>query len=394
MNKIGIVSTYPSEDFSDMNESAMSWYSKKLLDTVPKELRKNFIVLANKEESLTSYYDNEVKIDRCWSRKSFFFFIDLIKEIKREKIKTVHVQHEFNLFGSLISTPFVLLTLFFLKLIGTRIIVTFHGVISKKIIKDDFNKINQIRYPNFFLKICFFIFYFLSGIFIDQIIVHEEIFKKILVKEYFFSKKRIQIINIGIEKIQKIDKEDPLLRELGVIKDKKNLLYFGFLAGYKGIDLLIDSFNLLNQDKYTLFICGGKPKRVEEDIKYNAWYNRVEEKIKKNKNIIMTGFVPENDIIKYFSVADLLIIPYLQMLSASGPMALAISYGLPFIASEVFSEIWGEEICFKLNKKSLAEKIEYYFEHGKDNINDIVIKAREEREWKNLWLKYQQIYFR
>lgn len=394
MNKIALITTYPLKDLSDMKESAMSWYSKKLLDNMPNTLRDRFLVFANKVESAESYFDeNGVFIKRCWQRNSIFFLNEIVNAIKEENVKTVHLQHEFNLFGSLVTIPFVLLMFLILKLKGIELIITFHGVISQKIIKGDFNKTNQIKYPNWFLRICFFLFYFLSKNFIDKVVVHEHYFRNILCSDYFYSEDKINVIHIGIDKLDKIKDKERLKKELNIPENKKVLLFFGFLAGYKGVEMLIDAFNKLDQDEYFLLICGGKPKRVEENKEYNDWFDKINKKILKNKEIKMTGFVPETEVIKYFSAADLLIIPYLQMLSSSGPMSIGISYGLPFIVSEVFSDVWGDEVCFELNSDSLASKIEKFFGKEREEIFKILQIARNERNWSGLWLKYKLLYF-
>lgn len=62
----------------------------------------------------------------------------------------------------------------------------------------------------------------------------------------------------------------------------------------------------------------------------------VEEKAKK-KNIIVTGFVPEEKVALYFSACDAVILPYTSFFSSSGPLALAIAYDKPILLSPSLS---------------------------------------------------------
>ena len=52
----------------------------------------------------------------------------------------------------------------------------------------------------------------------------------------------------------KIDK-DEALKKLNLQTDKKTLLFFGLIRDYKGLDLLIEAMNLLD-DSYQLLIAG------------------------------------------------------------------------------------------------------------------------------------------
>ena len=64
------------------------------------------------------------------------------------------------------------------------------------------------------------------------------------------------------------------------------------------------------------------------------YFQSIKNKVHNNKRISMTGFVPEENISNYYSVADLCMIPYREFISSSGPLSLALSYQRPVILSK------------------------------------------------------------
>lgn len=272
-----------------------------------------------------------------------------------------------------------------------KTIVTYHGVISQKQIDKEFNKINQIKLPVFLTKLLFKIIFSTSKKYIDTVIVHEEYFKNILIKEYGFNRKKIDVIFHGVENLKiKLVKKDAR-KQLKLPQDKKIIWFFGFLAGYKGIELLIQAFNKLSADEYILIIAGGKPSRVKNDKKYIQWYNRVEKMIGASGNIIRKDFVPDKDIYLYYTATDLLILPYAVMLSASGPMSFAIGYEKPFIASDVFKEVLPDKFIFQRNEKALSEKIEEFF-HNQEIFQKEISEMKNNRLWTRVGQQTFNIY--
>lgn len=388
MNKkiktIGIIVAYPEKGERHSNFSGIAGYTKNLLLGFTQEQREKSVVFSNIKSKAKIFEDDEIEVNECWKRNSIFFEKHIIENIKKYPVlNTIHIQHEFNLFGGSLSILLYLLLLRKIKKSGKKIIVTYHGVISQKIIDGNFKKLNQLNFPVFLVKFFFSFIYRLSARYIDKCIVHENYFENILIEEYGFKKNKIEVIHHGIEDNALMKHEDAL-RKLGISSDKKIVLFFGFLAGYKGVNLLLNAFDLLNKDKYFLILAGGKPKRVENDESYEQWFKRIKKRIKNYENILMTGFVPDDQIALYFSAADVLVLPYLQMLSASGPMSFALSFEKPFLASDVFREVLeNDQIIFQRNKENLKNAIEKFFEK-KDYFENYIKKRKNERLWSKI----------
>ncbi len=113
-------------------------------------------------------------------------------------ITTIHIHHEFNMFGSLFTIPMFLVLLRRLK--KYKVVVTYHGVVDTSIIDNTYGKINSLpRYfPPVFLRFAFRFFYTISSKQITKVIVHEEYFKTVLMR-YGYQDQQVVAIWHGVE---------------------------------------------------------------------------------------------------------------------------------------------------------------------------------------------------
>jgi glycosyltransferase involved in cell wall biosynthesis len=113
--------------------------------------------------------------------------------------------------------------------------------------------------------------------------------------------------------------------------DVYRILYFGTVRPYKGVEHLIEAFNMLDRtgaEVYELAIIGEtwerwhRPDKLIERSPYRSSIYRVDR------------YVPDAEVAAWFASADLLVLPYLRS-SASGPMHIGMAWGLPIIVSDV-----------------------------------------------------------
>jgi len=390
--RIGVITIYSGRGQKHVSNSALAGYTKNLLTSLSDNQRSNIVIFSDIKEKKMNFIEDRLEINECWSRGNFLYWYQIVKEIKKYKsIKIIHLQHEFNLFGGITTIPLSFLLLGILKFfLKKKIIITFHGVISQKKITKDFIESNNLKGSPYLMKMVFKLYYRLTMFFLDTVIVHEKYFSDILKKEYKY-KKNIIVIPHGVENFKQTLTKEKARELLGIDKRKKVILYFGFLAGYKGIDLLIKGFSLLC-DSYLLILAGGKPSRVQNDVSYNKWYQQFKQASELAKNVLTTGFVKEEDIEKYFMACDVVIFPYKVAMSSSGPMSFAIGYEKPFLASDVFSKvISNKKMLFERTPKKLADKIKKFFE-DKEEFLDEIKRMKKERLWNNVGKMTQEVY--
>ncbi|MBT3720053.1 glycosyltransferase family 4 protein [archaeon] len=163
-------------------------------------------------------------------------------------------------------------------------------------------------------------------------------------------KEKIQVIHNPIENNKKIASN---LKKKLKISDKKILLYIGRITPSKGIKKII---SILPYLKNVVYIIVGKKNDYYLKLKRYIRLNNLENKV------IFTGFIDNNDIDKYFSIANscVLVEPFYEPLSRF--LLESLSYGVPIVASKVGgnSEIVNKDVgmlCDYNNEKQIVNCI-------------------------------------
>jgi glycosyltransferase involved in cell wall biosynthesis len=123
------------------------------------------------------------------------------------------------------------------------------------------------------------------------------------IKEYisrkYINKDKILVAPNGVdlEEFKKLPIKKTCRSKIGIRKDIKLVLYSGHLYGWKGVDVLANTAQLL--PKIMFGFLGG----TNDDIKL------FKEKYKHNKNIIMFGRKHHKDVAVYLKSADVLVLP-------------------------------------------------------------------------------------
>jgi len=148
-------------------------------------------------------------------------------------------------------------------------------------------------------------------------------------------------------------------KALGIEGEGRNLLFFGLIRPYKGLDILIRAFGLLPED-YRLIIAGEPYGSFEEYRKL------IDASPAKNRIYIHTGFVPDAEVKNYFCAADLAVLPY-RSASQSGVRAVACHFGVPLAVTDTGSlrqEVEGSGtgvVAAKATPQDVAEAITRFF---------------------------------
>jgi glycosyltransferase involved in cell wall biosynthesis len=398
--KIGLISIYPAPNYTHDGISGVASYTKNLATNFPKDC--SIIVFANKfgksERAIKTR--EQVEIFYCWSRNFIFPFEIFTKIFKRRKdIDVIHIQHEFFIYGAnKISAILFIFMVFMLKSLNKPIVITLHHGFLKpsQVNKDSLTHLSIRINPLIFLfglKIFFKLISFVASC----IIIHEKYFKNVLTEYYGILQNKITVIPHGIESnTPKINQEQA--KTLLNLRDYKVILYFGYLSKFKGIDLLIDLFRCLKDtNKYSLLIAGGGHPRVKGDKKYEESLHDLKEKAKRmSKNILFTGFVPDEKLPIYFSAADVVVLPYKIVFSSSGALSLAMAYEKLFLVSNAFKNIIETDEFIFEGPQELAEKIEDLF-NSKDLQERCLRyskKIKEKKSWKNVAKKTYELYYK
>ena len=117
------------------------------------------------------------------------------------------------------------------------------------------------------------------------------------------------------------------LEELSLSKEKKYILFFGFIRDYKGLDLLLEALANLPEE-YELIVAG------EVYGSFDPYQAIIDQSNIKNRVHLYNEYIPDDEVTKYFSAADLCVLPY-KSATQSGITAIAHHFDLPIVATNV-----------------------------------------------------------
>lgn len=181
---------------------------------------------------------------------------------------------------------------------------------------------------------------------------------------------------------EKIAREEAC-SSLGISKETKNLLFFGFIREYKGLDLLIQAMAFLDGN-YQLIIAG----EYYDDFHK---YEKLIEQSPAKKNIkVFNNYIPNEMVTTLFSAADALVLPY-RSATQSGVLAIAYQLEVPVIVTNVGA--LGETVkatnigvvAEKPTPEAVAEAIRFYC-NDRERQNLFLKNIQKEKlrlSWKN-----------
>ena len=106
------------------------------------------------------------------------------------------------------------------------------------------------------------------------------------------------------------------------------LLFFGFIRRYKGLDLLLEAMKEVTVPNVRLLVAG----EFYEDV--NNYRQLMNDAGVKEKLILKSDFIPNEEVKYYFSAADVVIQPY-RNATQSGVTPLSYHFEKPMIVTNV-----------------------------------------------------------
>jgi glycosyltransferase involved in cell wall biosynthesis len=179
----------------------------------------------------------------------------------------------------------------------------------------------------------------------------------------------------------KIDQLDAR-KTLGLQPDKKTLLFFGFIRDYKGLDLLIDAFGLLDES-YQLVVAG------ECYGSFDTYQNQIDQSPRRADIHAFNRYINDDEVPAFFCSANVCVQPY-RSATQSGISAIALHFDLPMIATDVGglkeTILHGENglITDQISPVSIANSIKEYFDNGLySQFSDNLRKTKSLHSWNN-----------
>ena len=175
---------------------------------------------------------------------------------------------------------------------------------------------------------------------------------------------------------QKKPREDAE-RKLGLKSGKKNILFFGLIRKYKGLDILLEAFEKLPDD-YQLIIAGEPYGSFEP-------YQKIIDRLPGKERIVkVLKYIKDSEVSDYFSAADLAVLPY-RSATQSGISSVSYHFEVPMIVTDVggLKETIGDRGTGLVSEhgtpEAIASEIERYFADP-HIVEDCIMNIRSEKE--------------
>lgn len=261
-----------------------------------------------------------------------------------------------------------------LRLLGVKLAFTAHNVLP--------HENSQVDY----------LFRFIVYTSANLIIVHSEHIKNKLAKNFRIDQEKVKVVPHG--NFDHYIPRGPISRfearaSLNLSKTDNVALFFGFIREYKGLDTLLDAFEIYSSKgrQLRLVIAGAAhPPALE-----NHYRRRIDQITSNGSILFHAGFIPSEKVAAYFSACDVVILPYKEI-DHSGIVHLAYSFGRPLIATNVgdFAEVIEDGKSGYLLKENSAECLsETMLDAFSDtaHLEDMGNHARKLSETKYSWLE-------
>jgi glycosyltransferase involved in cell wall biosynthesis len=176
--------------------------------------------------------------------------------------------------------------------------------------------------------------------------------------------------------------------KLGLGKNEKIILFFGFIRNYKGLDLLLEAMSLLKNNPKSeianlkLLVAG---EFYEDKSRYLELIDRLEI---KEQLVLKTGFIPDADVRYYLCAADAVVQPY-RNATQSGVTPLAYHFERPMVVTDVggLAAMVPHEkagLVAQPTPQSIAEAILRFYQLGESYFIPHLRTEKQKYSWGNL----------
>ncbi len=176
----------------------------------------------------------------------------------------------------------------------------------------------------------------------------------------------------------------PMARRTLVRRARLELLFYGFIRPYKGLDVLIDAMSQIRGEDVYLSIVG-EPWGKEEDV----WRERIAKAALDGMIEFVPRYVSDEETAEYFARADAVVLPY-RAATGTGVVATAYHYGKPVIAScvgglkDVVEDQRTGVLVTPEDPESLAQAIRGFHDGMRGNVGENIRAFTHAMSWEHM----------
>lgn len=291
----------------------LSEYAVKVLRELEKSpiIEKVFVLSDSKTDPANSSYGQKIEVKKAWTFNNAASLLEIPLRVFSLRPHLVHFNVHFQSFGRSRLTNFIGLSLPFLcKTLGVPSIVSIHNLgerVELKLVGLKESLLNRLglRFATKLITLA------------SSITVTVKSYVEFLRRTY--GCRSVYFVPHGAEPMNPRKPCNP----------HGFILMFGHMSPYKGLPLMLKTFDILLEKKKGL-------KLVIAGESHPNFPNYLESfKRSPHPNIKFTGYVDEKELPKLFQEAFVVVLPYLTATGTSGVFHLACGFGKPIVASDL-----------------------------------------------------------
>ena len=170
-------------------------------------------------------------------------------------------------------------------------------------------------------------------------------------------------------------------RLLGLPAGRRTLLFFGLIREYKGLDILLQAFDLLDE-RYQLVIAG------EPYGSFDKYQRLIDASRDPGSIHLFPDYIRDDEVKNYFSAADLTVLPY-RSATQSGISSVSNHFEVPMVVTDVggLRETVGDRgtglVCEEGTPQCVAAAITRYFDDPalQERLHAGIIAEKQRLSW-------------
>lgn len=359
-----VISRWPKAGAS---YDGVATYTQDIVTRFAKKYGDKFVILAEKIDNHVIEQVNEnVLVIRTFDERRFHLYPQVLTWLKAfSQVKKVYIHSEFCASGGPIVRFLVVPFVGLIRLFGKEITFYAHNVVKNL---DGFEgHLGEGSGKLKLLSLGYRWYFRLLSVLVSRFVVLESSIKQRL--QEMVGERPILVEPHWIAPAKTKLTREQARKKLGISLSKRVVVSFGFVTHYKGADFMADFATRLSKQEKTkrtmMVLAGGEAYSLKDKAYYQRYYQKIKTAANTCAQLTLTDFLSETEVSLWLTAADVVVLPYRNLMGGSGALQQALRYGKPVLFSRAVAKGLGidqDQLTFAHTYSSLNTLLNRFFE--------------------------------